>query len=374
MEGYFYAMLKEQMQQQNVSAEKLSEGICSPSLVSRFKRGERTPDKMMHDRLIGRLGISNEWNKNFLFYDDYIKWRERKAILDSIGRREIGKARKLLVEYAKSEDLANSIEQQFCHAMEAQLMMYENADRAELADKLEVVVKLTVPHIDEKAVTDLQLSAQELNLILEYEKYKHPYQLMERCDEILHYIGRSAFDNETRAKIYPKVVWYQCEMLSKELDMDCQRIIKYSNQGIQYLRAAHKTYYLWELLSIREDVFKAWAERLLSDGEAKRADALCRMRRENREWKEAIGIVYERCGAAPQMENFCYLYGQQEIYCINEMIRCRRKMLGMTRKQLGEGICDEQTIMRLENQGSKMRMSLVKQLFEKLNLSGQRSG
>ncbi len=111
--SYFYALLEEQMQQQNVTAEKLSEGICSRSLISRVKQGERTPNKMMRDRLMERLGISGERNENFLFYEDYIKWKERQAIIKCVDCREIDKARKLLAEYAKSKDFANSIEQQF---------------------------------------------------------------------------------------------------------------------------------------------------------------------------------------------------------------------------------------------------------------------
>ena len=62
---------------------------------------------------------------------------------------------------------------------------------------------------------------------------------------------------------------------------------------------------------------------------------------------------------------------QQEMYCINEVIRCRREMFGMTKKKLSEGICSEKTVGRLEKHQTKVQMPIAKLLFEKLNLSGE---
>lgn len=46
-------------------------------------------------------------------------------------------------------------------------------------------------------------------------------------------------------------------------------------------------------------------------------------------------------------------------------------MLGLTKKKLCEGICSEKTIGRLEAGRTKPQMEIVKQLFERLNLSGE---
>lgn len=371
--GDFFALLEQSMEQQGVSAKKLSEGICSVSMISRVRQGERVPDQMLRDRLMNRLGISEERSENFLCYEDYIKWKARMTILKCVDYKETAKARRLLVEYARSEDFAHSIEQQFYHAMDAQLMMYERTDDTALADKLETALKLTVPNIDQKRVTDLQLATIELNLILEYEKYRHPARLIQRCDEILQYIDQSALDDENKAKIFPKAAWYQCVALSKEPDINYPKILKNSTRAIEYLRTTKKMYYLWELLSAREEALDAWAGKLRESGEEKRANVLARMCQENHDWKRAIMKVYEQCGLPPQTNNFCYLYIQprQVIYCINEVIRRRRKMLDISRKELCEGICDEKTIERLEKDNAKTQMPILRELFKRLNFSGE---
>ena len=57
-------------------------------------------------------------------------------------------------------------------------------------------------------------------------------------------------------------------------------------------------------------------------------------KQENEKWKQALEMVYSLSGLQPQMKTSCYFYMQQEMYCINEVIRCRREMFGMTKKKL----------------------------------------
>lgn len=229
----FCRLLEQLMKQQNVAVKKLSEGLCCVSMLSRIKQGQRVPDKMMRDRLLERLGISDERNENLLDYEDYVKWEARRNIVKCVKRKEISKARKLLTEYAGNKDFVGKIEQQFYHAMEIQLMLYENTAAEHLAKRLEMAVKLTVPNIDDKKIFDLQLSLQELNLVLEYEKYGHPERFKERCRELLQYIEHSAMDERNRAKIYPKVTCYLCEALSRDGEMDYAEILLFMNRAIE---------------------------------------------------------------------------------------------------------------------------------------------
>ena len=67
-------------------------------------------------------------------------------------------------------------------------------------------------------------------------------------------------------------------------------------------------------------------------------------------------------------ERFCELYREPECYCINKVIKERRKALGMSRRELAEDICSEKTIMRLENYGTMTQMYVVTRVFEKLGI------
>lgn len=74
-------LLKSQLQISNVSIEKLSEGLCSTSMLSRICNGERTANKMMRDRLMQRLGLADDRNENFIFREEYEKWKIRQKIV-----------------------------------------------------------------------------------------------------------------------------------------------------------------------------------------------------------------------------------------------------------------------------------------------------
>ena len=81
----FCALLEQLMREQNVNMERLCEGLCSVSMLTRIRKGERTPAKMMRDRLLGRLGISDERCEHFLNPEDYARWEERYRILRHIA-------------------------------------------------------------------------------------------------------------------------------------------------------------------------------------------------------------------------------------------------------------------------------------------------
>ena len=389
-ENEFYALLEQLLEEQHLSAKIICEGICSESMLSKSKCGHRMPNKMMRDRLFDRLGMSDERNENLLCYEDYVKWKKRQDILKCVWRKELSKARGLLKEYAKSEGGEGKIEQQFYHAMEIQLLIYEEnvkdsdnqettcgqeassaKNRIHLRKQLEKAVKLTVPRIGQKKICELLLSVQELNLILEYENYRDAGCFVERCDELLQYVDQSFMDVRNKAKIYPKIVWLQCRELFQRENVDYPKIMKKVNCAIDCLRATEKSHYLWELLSLKEEVLEKWQEKLEAENNTAQANALLRMWRENREWKEAIEAIYGMCGQPPQTDNYCYMYMQQDVYCINEVMRCRREMFGISRVKLNADSFDIKTIIRMETKNAKTQMAIVRELFARLNLSGE---
>ena len=69
----FYDLFDRLLRVQEIPEEKISEGLCSVSMISRIRQGERTPNKMMRDRLVARLGLADDRNENFLGYEEYVK-------------------------------------------------------------------------------------------------------------------------------------------------------------------------------------------------------------------------------------------------------------------------------------------------------------
>lgn len=144
----FCELLKKQLQISNVSIEKLSEGLCSPSMLSRICNGERTPNKMLRDRLMQRLGLSDDRNENFIFLEEYEKWTIRQKIVVLINKEDFLPAEKLLEAYEK--DITNHVQRQFCQVMRIQILQMKNLEIEQLGKLYEKAVKLTVPNVDKK--------------------------------------------------------------------------------------------------------------------------------------------------------------------------------------------------------------------------------
>ena len=361
-------LLRTQLQASNVPMEQLCEGLCTPGMLSRICSGERTANKMMRDRLMQRLGLAEERNESFLFREEYDRWKLRQKIVVRLTEEDLEVAEGLIDTYEK--DISNEVEQQFCQVMRTQILQMREPKNVKLGELYENALKLTVPHIDEKSVNELRLSAQELDLVLEYVNHCHPDCLDARVEELISYIEKSVMDVQCMAKILPKIVFYQCRSLHSKEQIDYALLLKRCNVAIECLRDAGRMFFLWELLREREWLYDKLIG-TLGQWEESKVQAICKLREENKKWLDAVGEVYSLSEIAAEMKNSCYLYLEKSTDCINDVICKRRKMLGMTKKQLSEGICSEKTIGRLENKGGKAQLLIVKELFNKLRMSGE---
>lgn len=367
----FFDLLQEMMKEQKISVRKLCEGLCSEGEMSKIRQRLRLPKKDMRDRIFARLGIADDRTEKLLDHDEYIKWQTRQKIIKAVKRKNIEEANELLEAYRESGETAERIPQQFFLAMELQLQLYLGADREMLAEKAQQAVKLTVPGIDEKSIKELCLSLQEINLILEYEKYKYPLRLAQRCEEILTYLEESKMEERSKAKIYPKAAYYLCEALDKEDAHYPIRVVQVTNRALEYLRNTQKCHYLWEILDLRERALEEMLRKLSVNDCPHGGDALLSMYQETREWKEAFEAVCRMADYPMKTDNYCYLYMQEEIYSVNEVVRIRRDMLGISRNKLNSETYDEKTLLRMETEKRKTRRETVKTLFERLNLCGE---
>ncbi|MBO5165728.1 MAG: helix-turn-helix transcriptional regulator [Lachnospiraceae bacterium] len=368
--GTYIARLR---RKRNVSMEQLSEGLCSLSMLGRFEKGERLPEKQLRDRLLTRLGETPIVYENYLDTDEYTQWKLRQQILESIVDWKRDKTDTLLTAYRKQCDMENPLEKQFVLTMEAQWKRREGTTAAELAVMFEEAVKQTVPGVDKKSIIGMCLSMQEIDLILEYEHYRISASKQAKYEEIMQYILESDFDAVSRAKTYPKTVYYLCLELEKENNREAdRRILNLCNDAIEVLRDACYMCYLWELLRIRLRVIKRLGKRTMA--EAKRqteleAEQLLELQKESEKLLKALENLHKEFDVRVAMSDSCYLYVEKEVYCIGDVIRIRRKMLGLSRAQLCEGICSLKTIGRIERNQLKTQRQIVRELFERLHMS-----
>ncbi len=369
----FSSLIKKAREIQGITLEALCRGICSFSMMGRVEKGERLLNKELRDRILARLGVCSDGYENFLFGEDYIVWKRRQQIVSAIERSDYQTAEKLLAYYDNADDDSEDegkLGRQFKLVMKAQIMKKRGGNRAEIAKLCEAAVKLTVADIDEMSVNELCLSVQELDMILEYERYCHPDRLAWRCEDILGYINSDIFDTYSYVKIYPKVVCCLYQSMDDD-ERDWNKLLRLCNVGIEQLRMVGRMYYLWELLVIRKEGMTRLLQNVGDSRGERTKHVLSEVVETTTEWLDALDFVHDLCGTNRRMETSCYLYQQKEAYCISDVIKRRREMLGLTKKKLCDGICSEKTIGRLESGRTKPQMEIVKQLFERLNLSGE---
>ena len=107
---------------QGISLDDLCEGLCSPSLISSWESGKRTPEKLLQDRLLSRLGVSLDTFQHLLPYDKYQRFQMQTKIIFFIQQEQYLKAETLLKEYQQNISSKQPLEKQFSLYMTALLM------------------------------------------------------------------------------------------------------------------------------------------------------------------------------------------------------------------------------------------------------------
>lgn len=361
--GIFISKLR---RENGISLEQLSDGLCTPGMLSRFERGEREPEKLMQNRFLTRLGTVPENYENFLGYKDYCRWEKRQGILHNILEENMEQAKVLLEEYRQTYDMKYSLEKQFYLAMLAQIRRYEGCSKEELAGLFEEALQLTVPQIDSRSFLKRVLSLEEMNLLLEYRFYCTQGMTLQFYETLLEYMEKMERTTLALAKIYPKAVYYYYTMWKQEenpAQASTEHMLQLCDKAIEILRNANRMFYLWELFCMREELADMLPGTICS------CESFIQRRDECLQWKETLEELYREYGISIAMYEFCYLYVESENYCIGDVIRIRRKMLGLSQEKLCQGICDSRTVSRLERNIRKPQKEIVQQLFERLNLS-----
>lgn len=349
--------------EKQISQAQLCEGLCTVSMLSRFERGEREPEKLLQNRFLTRLGVVPENYENFLYYDEYCRWEKRQGIIHHILEENIGTAKELLELYRQEHNMEEALEKQFYLAMLAQIRRYEGCEENELADIFGVALALTVPELGKRGFQNRILSLEELNLLLEF--YYCSGEALDCYEAILIYIERIEGTILALAKIYPKTVYYYYKAWRNFGGQEnlAERMLKLCDKAIELLRNANRMFYLWELFCVKEQLMPLLPKNVSMTPEVQKSLEECRG------WRETLEEIYNDFGVSIGMYEFCYLYVESENYCIGDVIRIRRKMLGLSQRRLCAGICDERTVSKLERNLSKPQRDVVQKLFDRLNLS-----
>ena len=151
-------------------------------------------------------------------------------------------------------------------------------------------------------------------------------------------------------------------METKLEDSERLQLLESCTQAIELLRNRGRLYYFWELLELRERLLECLIARY---------PEMESTEQENRQWKETLEELYTDYGVEKQTFHEGFLYVSKHAECVNDVIRIRRKMLGLSQQQLCEGLCDVKTLRRLEHRQTTPQRAIVTQLLMRLGLPGE---
>lgn len=374
----FAVFLKRMREKVGVSGEMLGDGILDVSQISKIERGVRPTSKMLRNRLLGRLGVTPDMYENLLDIEDYAVWEQQQELLRAIDRRDFQKAQQLIRGYSGQALQEDPVEHQFCLLMKAEILKLQGADARELNSCYEMAVHLTVLEVEQIYEKEKLLSVLEINTVLEYEFYRKENgasaeAFAVKCRYLMKYVEKSLYDELSKAKIYPKIVYYYLrELPSRDDGMaleDLQEALRVCDQAVEVLRDTKRAFYLVELLEYKRELLGHIIRLFIEDGKAPEAERHQMALQESAELEELLKKLYAEYGIPEYMQDDTYLYWQRWVFSIGDVLRIRRNMYGMTQQEVCEGICSAKSLGRAENKHTNMQREPLGKVLRRLGVS-----
>ena len=398
MDNAYVQMIVDARNKLGVSTADLCEGICMPKHFYKVEKDERELSRTIAECFLARLGVDSGNYERYVDYPEYDIWINRMKIINCIEANQLDEALELINKYMTLEQYSKNksrskLESQFVMFMRLQIMKHkENGGSKESITKdtiddienkqkmYETALKLTVPDIDKKRIGKLLLSPLEFILVLEYKRIKYAQASVtdkwNMYNELLDYIHKSPMGKVSMVKVYPKTLVTMYRDIKQTINIEDNKnnentveiyrmLFKYCENALESIRQRKFMYYLTEILEIKLELLE-WFEK--NDREIYEANGYKRVKDETQNHHDVLIGLYKEYGVSCYMLDDCYLCRESGVYCINEVVKIRRGMLGLTQAELAGTDIAESTIWRIESKKQAVSHKIAKKLFDRLNL------
>lgn len=340
-----------------IGLPRLTDGICSASVLKRLENGERLPDVLVLERLVERLGKSlnkMEFLHSEIAYDIYYL---RESIELYMEERKYEEAADALVYYENFLQGREPMHWQYICKMRAVLAREQEDDHGKAALLLEEAMEQTLPGFDLNRLDHYLLGESELLLLLMWIQEKIDVDIAHTTvdgSRLLHYIKGTCQDEEVLANIYSKAVWVLGNMEIKR--QNPKEALWYTLKGEKMLAEngilLHMPQFLERILMLTEGVDeKAYGEW--------------------RKQRDALKWVYEEYDEPYETTRLALWssYRQQEIYFVCELVSQERKIRKHSQEKLADALdIDQKTVSRLEGGKYKPKKETFERIKEYLEL------
>ncbi len=360
---HFGALLKSIRESNSIHQEILAYGLFSTPMLSYIENGERLPNYQMRNRLMSRLGISAEGFEDLLQPEEFNRYQHCRQLIHAIENEETNLASSLLAQLIETSNNNNKIEAQFLLDMKGRLMQQLNRPKHEIQATYYEAILLTIPSLDKTILSKAILAPEEYFLILQYLECS-PYNkdIFEGINFIINKIHNEKLSTIAKAKIYPKAAIIYSNTIINQFNSDAKLLKKalyYTNNSVNSLQDAKRLYYIEDLLKAKESLLL-----LLSNQNTNTKEMI----EDNRKLLSSFHFLLNKYPTSVTINNDCYIYQGSEKYCIGDVIRKRRKMLGLSQKELSDSICSIRTLSRIEQKQKSAQQDIINLLFKRLYL------
>lgn len=371
-EHEFHNLLKDVRRKSGAPMWQVALGICSVSAISRMESGERVQEKLMRDRVLGRLGVSQEYFEEYLRVEEYAQWQQRMLLLDCIREGDIvqaGDALDKLIEISEK----NVVQLQFADAMNYMILQLQGAPKSLLCAQVYLAIIRTIPSYEMAFMGTQLLDVQELNLILElfhnleYKGAEEGKWRLENYLQVLRYIEKSSIDDFGKAKLYPRIANYVGEIMieNKMEKVDLELAYKLCSKALSLLHKIGRTYCYVEVLEKRIFI----GNRLLAKGaSAEQKEILAKNKAKDTRRLEKVKAEYTKNGMQPYTKDFTFIYEEAECKSAVEVVRQRMEALHITSQKMEKTACSSRTLLRMKNKNESITLNSMKPLFKRIGL------
>ena len=349
-------MINEVIIKQNISQKTLCVGLCSTTAFSRYVNGDRHMDRLFLAAILQRLGISADKFVTLLSEKEYIYFEWRQKVCVAQLHRDWSMVEALLLEEEAFDRTCNEkLQEQFYLIMKAIVEEKQHQNHEKSVELLEKAILLTVPTFKNGIGRYTLLGEQEINAILLWQRLQPDKEVaIKILGQLVMYIEIHFEDLQEKSKVYPKVVGQYLPLLFEKGEYaECLLL---ANKTIEFMTSTGFLIGLENILGTYVDV----AERMgLKEKTRKHKVQL-------QAWRDLMKDITR--GMEEADDGLYQLDVSQEIVLINEMIYQNRREKGYTQEKLCEGVCEPESLSRIETGNHNPNCRTYKAIAQKLSL------
>ena len=347
-----------------VTLEEICYGLVGTSQVSSWENGNASIDFAVSYRLLSRLFIEDSKGVWWVNSDEYEAWYKQNNIVWLLCMQKYDEALAAIDDYA-NEDNLKPLEEQFILRMRALYLMATDSDKDEIYRLTKEALEITVPGFTIDNLVKLTVSSQELDMILDIERYSTNNRRV--YGAIIGYLIAREIKEPYQRRILPKATYYYVDAIDIEQIDNLNEIITLKGKidyAIECLRNVGYLNYVLELFDKKKAVLTRQIV-LDPDNRKEYEDELNTIS----EYIELFSDEYERFGVRKDTILIPDTYVPCSAYNMSEIVYKRRTMLGISQSMLAKDLCDIKTIRRWE-QGKTVPQTYIRdEVFTRLKMA-----